>query len=111
LSGDRHVAVSHNRHQRGFVSVFSVDGEFIRRVGDPSRVRASSVACSACDELVVTDATHRNRRIVVFSASGETMRTLRSGDFVGVAVHGSTVFAFGHLPSTRREQRSVLLLQ
>jgi hypothetical protein len=107
LSGDRHVAVSHNRHQRGFVSVFSVDGEFIRRVADPSYVSALSVACSACDELVVTTSGY----VVVFSASGETMKTLYYGDFVGVAVHGSTVFAFGRLLSTRRQQRSVFVLQ
>jgi hypothetical protein len=35
----------------------------------------------------------RNRRVVVFGASGEVVRTMRDGHFKGVTVHGDTVVA------------------
>jgi hypothetical protein len=49
------------------------------------------VACSAFDELVVADT--GNRRVVVFSASGELAMAMGDGCFRGVALHDSTIFA------------------
>ncbi len=44
---------------------------------------------SAFDELVIAD----KGRVVVFSASGETLQTMARGHFTGVAIHGGTIFA------------------
>jgi DNA-binding beta-propeller fold protein YncE len=86
---DRHVAVADCVNDR--VSVFTVDGEFIRHVGVGVLKRPEGVACSDCDELVVAD---RERRCVrLFSDLGELLMTLGDGDFTGVAVHGGRVFA------------------
>jgi hypothetical protein len=49
------------------------------------------VACSAFDELVVGDG--GNRRVVVFNDVGEPLMAFGDGDFTGVAISGSTVFA------------------
>jgi DNA-binding beta-propeller fold protein YncE len=84
-----HVAVADQGNNR--VSVFSVDGEFVRHVGARQLRLPHGVACSAYDELVVADC--GNRRVVVFSASGEMVRTMGDGGFSGVAIHGCTVFA------------------
>jgi hypothetical protein len=89
MSNDRHVAVADHDNSRA--SVFSVDGEFIRHVGGGHLKSPYGVACSAFDELVVADS--GNSRVVVFSGSGELMKTVGRGDFIGVAVHGSTLFA------------------
>jgi hypothetical protein len=88
MSGHCHVAVADCYSDR--VSVFSVDGEFIRQVGVGVLNRPTTVACSAFDELVVSDS--GNNRVVVFSASGETLKTMVRGRFIGVAIHGDTVF-------------------
>jgi hypothetical protein len=71
--------------------VFSVEGEFVRHVGVGVLSNPQGVACSAFDELVVAD--NGNKRIVVFSASGELLKTVDGGPFTGVAIHGGTVFA------------------
>jgi DNA-binding beta-propeller fold protein YncE len=92
MSGHRHVAVADNINHR--VSVFSVEGEFVRHVGVGELHYPSGVACSAFDELVVAD--RFNKRVVVFSASGEMVMTIGRGDFSGVAVCGSTIFAQTH---------------
>jgi DNA-binding beta-propeller fold protein YncE len=89
MSGHRHVAVADLGNDR--VSVFSVDGEFVRHVGVGELSCPYSVACSAFDELVVAD--DGNERVVVFSASGELLKTMGRGDFTGVAIHGGTIFA------------------
>ncbi len=89
LSGHRHVAVADRSNHR--VSVFSVDGEFIRHVGVGTLSHPSGVACSASDELVVTDT--GNGCVAVFSASGELLKTMGRGDFTGVAIHGGTIFS------------------
>jgi hypothetical protein len=73
------------------VSVFSVDGEFIRHVGVGVLSHPEGVAASAFDELVVAD--YGNRRLCVFSSTGDLLATVGDGGFTGVAVHGSTVFA------------------
>jgi DNA-binding beta-propeller fold protein YncE len=89
IDDDRHVAVVDISNDR--VSVFSVDGQFIRHVGVGVLHAPRGIACTACDELVVADS---NERVAVFSASGDLIATSpldRSCE--GVAVHGSTVFA------------------
>jgi hypothetical protein len=73
------------------VSVFSVEGEFVRHVGVGELFDPAGVACSAFDELVVADS--GNDRVAVFSASGEMLTTMADGVFVGVAMHGGTIFA------------------
>ncbi len=89
MSGHRHVAVAEYANHR--VSVFSVEGEFVRHVGVGKLRGPYGVACSAFDELVVADRT--NKSVVVFSASGELLKTMGSGRFTGVAIHGGTIFA------------------
>jgi hypothetical protein len=90
IDDDRHVAIADNGNQR--VSVFSVNGQFIRHVGVGVLEEPSNIACSTVDELVVADSD--NSRIAVFSASGDLIATLPLDRVcVGVAVHGSTVFA------------------
>jgi DNA-binding beta-propeller fold protein YncE len=89
MSGDRHVAVADYGKSR--VSVFSIDGQFIRHVGVGELKNPDGVACSALDELVVADG--GNRRVVVFSDVGELLMAFGDGCISGVVVHGSTVFA------------------
>jgi DNA-binding beta-propeller fold protein YncE len=89
MSGHRHVAVVDNENHR--VSVFSVEGEFVRRVGVGKLSLPAGVACSAFDEIVVADTC--NYRVVVFSASGEVLHATGRGTFTGVAMHGDTIFA------------------
>ncbi len=90
MSGHRHVAVTDNHNGR--VSVFSLEGEFIRHVGVGVLKSPSGVACSAFDELVVAD--RGNKRVVVLSAaSGELLKTMGRGDYGGVSIHGGTIFA------------------
>jgi DNA-binding beta-propeller fold protein YncE len=88
MSGHRHIAVADNSNGR--VCVFSVEGEFVRHLGDGMLSRPSAVACSALGELIVADP--GNNRVVVFSASGEVLTTM-DGPFTGVAIHGGTIFA------------------
>jgi tripartite motif-containing protein 2/3/tripartite motif-containing protein 71 len=89
MSGDRHVAVADYGESR--VSVFSIDGQFIRHVGVGVLKDPVGVVCSAFYELVVAD--RGNRRIFVFSDVGELLMAFGDGAFTGVAIHGSTVFA------------------
>jgi DNA-binding beta-propeller fold protein YncE len=93
MSGHRHVAVADFGNSR--VSVFSVEGEFVRHVGVGVLELPTGVACSAFDELVVADSS--NGRVVVFSASGELVKTMGRGDFSGVVVCGGTIFSQTHL--------------
>jgi DNA-binding beta-propeller fold protein YncE len=86
---DRYIAVADCHNDR--VSVFSVEGFFIRHVGVGELRAPRGVASSAFDELVVADTD--NRRVVVFNTSGEVAMTMGDGDFRGVAVHGGTIFA------------------
>jgi DNA-binding beta-propeller fold protein YncE len=109
MSGHHHIAVADYNNNR--VSVFSVDGEFIRHVGVGVLSHPHSVACSAFDELVVADygnnlpagvartafhtdvACRDSSHIAAFSGSGELLMTMGAGCFTGVALHGGTVFA------------------
>jgi DNA-binding beta-propeller fold protein YncE len=89
MSGHRHVAVAEFGNDR--VSVFSVEGEFVRHVGVGKLRCPVGVACSAFDELVVAD--YGSDRVVVLSASGDMLHALGDGVFTGIAIHGGTVFA------------------
>ncbi len=90
--GDLHVAVADCISNR--VCVFCVDGDFIRHVGVGVLMWPRGVAVSAFDDLVVADA--GNRRVVVFSSSGEPLKTMGEGRFTGVLVHGGTIIANEH---------------
>jgi hypothetical protein len=90
MSGHRHVAVADWGNRR--VSVFSVEGEFVRHVGVGELRSCDAVSCSAFDELVVAD--YDDRRVVVFSASGELLMSIGCGGFTAVALVGSTLLAF-----------------
>jgi DNA-binding beta-propeller fold protein YncE len=92
MSGHRHIAVAETRNHR--VSVFSVEGEFIRHVGVGVLRRPFGVACSAFDELVVADT--RNNRVAVFSASGELLKKMECERVTSVAISGGTIFAAGN---------------
>jgi DNA-binding beta-propeller fold protein YncE len=89
MSDHHHVAVAELMNDR--VSVFSVEGEFVRHVGVGMLHDPSGVTCSAFDELVVAD--RGNSRVVVLSAGGELLSTMGNGDFAGVAMRGGTIFA------------------
>jgi hypothetical protein len=67
------------------VSVFSVEGDFIRHVGVGVLKYPHGAACSAFDELVVADSGHH--RLVMFSASGDVVKTMDAGLVLGVAMH------------------------
>jgi DNA-binding beta-propeller fold protein YncE len=95
MSVHRHVAVADCNNHR--VSVFSVDGEFVRHVGVGRLTYPQGVACSAADEIVVAD--FGTRRVVLFSASGELLKTMGRGDFSGAAIHGGTIFAQNYCDS------------
>ncbi len=89
MSRDRRVAVADWGNNR--VSVFSVDGEFIRHVGVGVLVHPVGVAASAFDELVVADV--GNRCLRLFGDGGDLIATLARGGFGSVVVRGSTVLA------------------
>jgi DNA-binding beta-propeller fold protein YncE len=89
VSGYRHVAVADRNNDR--VSVFSVDGEFIRQCGASILSRPSGIACSACDELVVADS--GNNRVVVLGSSGEVLTTLGLGSYTSVSICSWAVVA------------------
>jgi DNA-binding beta-propeller fold protein YncE len=89
MSGHRHVAVAEEGNDR--VSVFSVDGDFIRHVGVDQLNQPMGLACSDSDELVVAD--YGSKRVALFSGSGEVVKTMGCGSFTGVLVHGCSIFA------------------
>jgi hypothetical protein len=101
---DEHVAVSDSGPRNRRVSVFSLNGTFIRNVGKGSLVCPRGIASSAYDELVVADFgsiwTHDapgffpNPRICIFSDMGDLLTSFGWGyPFIDVAVFGSSVFA------------------
>jgi hypothetical protein len=89
MSGHRHVAGADSSNGR--MSVFSVEGEFVRHVGVGVLRYPTGVACSALDELVIAE--YVKNRVVVFSASGVLTTTMAGGGFSGVAMHSGTIFA------------------
>jgi DNA-binding beta-propeller fold protein YncE len=90
MSGHRHVAVADCSNNR--VSVFSVEGKFVRHVGVGKLKYPHGVACSASDEIVVADSCNHGS-VVMFSPTGEMLHTMRGGGFSGVAIRGGTIFA------------------
>jgi DNA-binding beta-propeller fold protein YncE len=91
LPGDTHVAVTDAQPPRSRVSIFSVDGDFIRAIGAGLLGDPRGVACSIHGELVVADAGYR--RVCVFDADDVLARAFGDGNFTGVAVHGCAVIA------------------
>ncbi len=92
MDGGRRVAVADG--QRGVVSVFTIDGEFIRHVGEGVLDYPQGLACSAFDELVV--ATPGRGRICVFSDVGDLLMTFGMVFFTGVCVHGASVLSVAY---------------
>jgi DNA-binding beta-propeller fold protein YncE len=89
ICDERHVAVADNGNHR--VSVFSIDGEFVRHVGVGELKYPVGIACSAGGELVIAD--EGNKRVAVFSCSGELLTTMGRGTLTGIAIHSGTIFA------------------
>ncbi len=89
MSGGRHVAVLEAGNNR--VSVFTIDGEFIRHIGVGLIGRIFDMAVSAFDEIVVSDRDRCGLR--VFSSDGDLLATAGDGVFTAVTVHGSSVLA------------------
>jgi tripartite motif-containing protein 2/3/tripartite motif-containing protein 71 len=89
LPDDRHIAVADA--DRGHVSIFSVDGDFIRNVGDGVLNMPRGVACSGAGELVVADT--GSRRVRVFDDNGSLVHSFGDAEFNSVVVHGVTVIA------------------
>jgi DNA-binding beta-propeller fold protein YncE len=92
LPGDRQIAVVDDSNAR--VSVFDVNGTWIRHVGVGVLKAPTDVACSAFDELVVADT--GNSKLRLFSASTGALLPKSfdtGGKFTGVAIHGNCVFA------------------
>jgi DNA-binding beta-propeller fold protein YncE len=96
MSGDRQIAVADASSSR--VSVYSVDGEFIRHVGVGVLRGPCGVACSSFDELVVADS--RSCRVVLFTCYGDVRALTLSWQCTGVAVCGGTVMAQVYNPSS-----------
>jgi hypothetical protein len=71
--------------------VFFLDGLFDRHIGLGVLRWPSGVACADSGELVVADT--GNRCVRLFGDTDELLLTFGDGDFTGVAVHGTTVFA------------------
>jgi DNA-binding beta-propeller fold protein YncE len=89
LSDERHVAVADDDNHR--ISVFSIDGAFVRHVGVGVLKGPRGVGCSTVDELIVAD--FGNNRVSVFRASGELLTTVGGASFSGIAVHDGTAYA------------------
>jgi DNA-binding beta-propeller fold protein YncE len=90
MGSNRQIAVANSSSHR--ITVFSVEGEFVRHVGAGALRYPYSVACSAFGELVVADGS--DWRISVFRGSGEVLHTIEDGHrFSGVAMRGDTIFA------------------
>jgi DNA-binding beta-propeller fold protein YncE len=101
LTENRLIAVADCVNDR--ISVFSVEGEFVRHVGVGELCFPMGVACSAFDELVVVDVWYE--RVAVFSASGEVLHTMGRSIFTGVAVHSGAIFA-----QTDRDDKCVVYM-
>jgi hypothetical protein len=92
MCGDRRVAIVDYAGHAKHVHVFSIDGTFIRAVGAGVLEAPNGIACSAYDELVVSD--RFVKTLYVFSDTGDLLKTLRSGmEAMGVAIYGCSVFA------------------
>jgi DNA-binding beta-propeller fold protein YncE len=89
-----HIAVADDLNGR--ISVFRVDGAFVRHVGAGQLGRPSGVAsCSASGDgqlVAVADAGGFGQ-LVVFGAGNEVLHAVRGVHFSGVAIHGDTIYA------------------
>jgi hypothetical protein len=88
-----HRAVAVVDDSQGCVIVLSLDGCSVRRVGAGLLYHPSGIACSAYDELVVTNQT-QGHNIIVFDSSGERRKTIVCEDaYYGIHVHDRVLFA------------------
>jgi DNA-binding beta-propeller fold protein YncE len=94
LGGNNHFAVADSNH----VSVFSVNGEFVRHVGVGYVHFGYGVAYSASsDELVVANGfsdlsgSAKRHGVFVFRASGELVKAVECSASRGVAVHSERI--------------------
>jgi hypothetical protein len=92
MHGDHHVAVVDEVNKR--VSVFDVDGTFVRHVGVGALGDPYGVACSAFDELVVADKCLNECCVLVFNDTDEVLMAFGCARFTGVALFGSTLYAW-----------------
>ena len=91
MSKNQHVAVADRANHR--ITVFSLEGEFIRTVGYYEFNNPTGVACSERGgELIVACAGY-DGGVFVFSANDELLHTMERGFFRGVAMHGDAIFA------------------
>jgi sugar lactone lactonase YvrE len=89
MSDDRRVAISDCLSSR--VRVCATDGVLVSAVGPRKPRRPQGVACSSADDVVVAD--ESARCVVVHGTRFGSSTTIGCGGFIGVAVHGSTIFA------------------
>lgn len=89
MSNNASIAVADGGNNR--ISMFTIGGGFIRHIGVGVLKRPKSVACSAANELVVSDID--KWCLWVFSDRGELLMSLGHGQFTGVCIHRSMVFA------------------
>jgi DNA-binding beta-propeller fold protein YncE len=87
-SEGRGVAVAEAGNSR--VSVFQLDGVFVRHVGVGVLNRPYGVTATSVDELVVCD--RDSSRVLLFSAIGELLYTFGSGMVTGACAWGGLVF-------------------
>ncbi len=88
MPAQQHIAVV----DHGAVCVFTLKGEFVRRFGASVLEYANDITCSdSGDELIV--ASSGNKCVVVFSAAGELLKTIRTKWVSKVATHDSTIYA------------------
>jgi DNA-binding beta-propeller fold protein YncE len=93
MNRTRHIAVAEYHNHR--ISVFTLEGVFVRHVGADKLAHPHGVACSEFDELVVADynGLDRRRGVYAFTASGELLREVKCGASSGIAIHGEGIFA------------------
>jgi hypothetical protein len=83
MSGGSRVAVAVADYVASRITVFSIDGEFIRHVGEGVLSCPHGAACTAFDELIVAD----SDRVVLFGPSGSVLAAFGSACFTGIAMH------------------------
>jgi hypothetical protein len=82
------VAVAEDKNNR--ISVFTLEGDFVRHVGVGKLTRPRTVACASLgDELVVADS---DNCVCVSHTTGEILHTLQTGRFSSIAIHGDTIY-------------------
>jgi hypothetical protein len=91
---NRNVAVADGPNKR--VCIFTVTGVFVRHIGVGVLDSVGALACSAFDELVVTDKDRTIKCVRVFSSYGDQLDVFYSddcfGSFKGCTIHDGRLF-------------------